>query len=134
MESDSIVIDSSALIAVLLREPGFERIERVLAKAKAVLISAATRLEVCIVMSYRVAFSPEGMEEAEEIFNLTVVTFSAQHAICAFEAFQRFGKGRHKAALNFGDCQTYATAKLAGLPLLFVGNDFNLTDLECVAL
>ncbi len=59
-----------------------------------------------------------------------IVPFEAAHARAAREAFDRFGRGRHPAALNFGDCLTYATARVAGMPLLFVGDDFARTDLE----
>ena len=133
MESESIVLDSSALVAILLREPGFERIEKALARAKSIFMSSATRLEVCMVMSGRkIVFSEYDMIEAEQLFSLQIESFTADHAVHAFAAFRRFGKGNHKAGLNFGDCQAYATAKLANLPLLFIGNDFGHTDLKTV--
>jgi ribonuclease VapC len=134
MASDSIVVDSSAIIAILLLETGFERIERALAAADTILMSATSKLETCLVMANRSKFDNHDMSETEALLRLTIVPFSNAHAECAADAFLRFGKGRHKAALNFGDCQTYATAKLAGLPLLFVGDDFGLTDIECVQL
>ena len=58
-----------------------------------------------------------------------VIPFTAEHYEVAMDAFERFGKGRHPAALNFGDCLTYAVARLSGLPLLYTGNDFARTDL-----
>jgi ribonuclease VapC len=63
-------------------------------------------------------------------FEISILPFGVFHWEEASEAFRRFGKGRHPAALNFGDCLTYATAKLAGRPLLFIGNDFSQTDLD----
>jgi ribonuclease VapC len=62
-------------------------------------------------------------------FQVTPIAFGELHWLEALEAFRRFGKGRHPAALNFGDCMSYATAKLAGRPLLFVGDDFTRTDI-----
>ncbi len=61
---------------------------------------------------------------------MEVVTFTERHALVATDAFATYGRGRHPASLNFGDCMTYAVARLAQVPLLFVGNDFALTDLE----
>ena len=61
---------------------------------------------------------------------LEIVAFSEQHAATALEAWQRYGKGNHSARLNLGDCMSYATAKLAGEPLLYVGDDFAQTDIE----
>lgn len=132
MESSSIVVDSSAIVAILLLETGFERIEKAIATADKILMSASSKLETCIVMAKKSTFEAADMAEVETLLRLTIVPFSNTHADCARDAFLRFGKGRHRAALNFGDCQTYATAKLAGLPLLFTGNDFSLTDLEVV--
>ena len=135
MGSESIVLDSSTLVAILLREPGFERIEKALARAKSIFMSSATRLEVCMVMSGRkIVFSEYDMIEAEQLFSLQIESFTSDHAVHAFAAFRRFGKGNHKAGLNFGDCQAYATAKLAKLPILSVGNDFAQTDLEVIPL
>ena len=62
--------------------------------------------------------------------SISVMPFTLEHALVARQAFLRYGKGRHKAALNFGDCIAYATAKLEGMPLLFKGDDFALTDVE----
>ena len=61
---------------------------------------------------------------------ISVLPFTADHALLARQAFLRYGKGRHKAGLNFGDCIAYAAAKLEGMPLLFKGDDFALTDVE----
>lgn len=66
--------------------------------------------------------------------NVEVVPFTAEHYEVAVDAFERFGKGRHPAALNFGDCLTYAVARLSGLPLLYIGRDFALTELAAIDL
>lgn len=73
------------------------------------------------------------VDEFVDMFNIQVVAFDAAHLDLARKAFDHFGKGRHPAKLNFGDCAVYATAKLANVPLLYVGNDFAKTDLEAVA-
>ena len=126
-----MILDSSALLALVFREPGYERILAAVAAADWVGVGAPTLAETGIVLSARIA------EEAKptlalllEHLDLRIVPFEATHARAAREAFTRFGRGRHPAALNFGDCLTYAVAKVAGLPLLFVGDDFARTDLE----
>ena len=129
-----VVLDSSALIAILLDEEIAPAIRNVLSVAERVLMSTTNRLEVCMVMHSAVGFLEEDMIRAEDKFRILLVPISEKHAICGFEAFRLFGKGKHKASLNFGDCHAYATAKLAGLPLLYVGNDFGHTDLETVKL
>ncbi len=72
------------------------------------------------------------LERLRHEFALAVIDYTAEHAAIAVDAFARFGRGRHKAALNFGDCMTYATAKFANVPLLAVGDDFPHTDLVFV--
>ena len=134
MDSKSLVIDTSALVALLLQEKESERINEILDKADIVYFSTASRLEACMVLNKSAGFTEEQMIQVQDHLRIILVPFTDDHAICAFEAFMKFGKGRHQAALNFGDCQTYATAKLARLPLLYIGSDFGLTDLEVVKL
>ena len=129
-----VVLDSSALIAILLNEVSAPAIRNVLAVADRVLMSTTNRLEVCMVMHSAIGFKEEDMIRAEDKFRIRLVPVSEKHAVCGFEAFQKFGKGKHKASLNFGDCHAYATAKLANLPLLYIGNDFVHTDLETIPL
>jgi ribonuclease VapC len=132
MESKGIVLDSSAFVAFIRREATAVSIGEIVEICDFVFMSAATRLEACMVLGGQGTFSETDMLRAQTDMGITIVPFSKDHAIAAYGAFLRFGKGRHKAALNFGDCQAYATAKLAGLPLLYVGQAFGHTDLETV--
>ena len=125
-----MVLDSSAILAVLLAEPGHNRLLQRISEAPMVAVGAPTVVESAIVLSARIgrdarAELNEFLQEAEA----EVIPFAAEHYNAAVDAFHRYGKGRHPAALNFGDCLAYAVASLAGLPLLFVGNDFSKTDI-----
>lgn len=126
-----MILDSSAVVAVVQEEPDRGEIEQKMRAAAVVAIGAPTLVETAMVV---VRTSGESGEEAisrlREELALIVVPFDEAHAGVAAVAFDRFGKGRHPAALNYGDCMTYATAHLAGRPLLFKGNDFARTDLE----
>ena len=131
-----MIVDSSAVVAILLREPAHEPLLDVLAADPSTAgIGAPTVAETGIVLWARLG-SPgltllaRFLEEG----GLATVPFEHVHWAAAVDAFARFGKGRHRAALNFGDCMTYATARLAGEPLLSLGDDFARTDLERVAL
>lgn len=129
-----MIADSSAFLAVLLRAPGHEWVLDALAGAAYVGVGAPTLSETGIVLTARVGSVGRTMlarllQESEA----EVLPFGPRHWGVAVDAFTRFGKGRHPAALNFGDCLTYATARLSAQPLLFVGEDFSKTDLELVA-
>lgn len=124
-----MTLDSSALIAIMFSEPGYlDLIDRILA-ADHVRIGAPTLVEASLVFAgrrgTRVAESVEGLI-AE--LGVSVVPFGEAEARLAVEAFRRFGRGRHPAALNYGDCLAYATAQAARDTLLFVGEDFTRTD------
>jgi ribonuclease VapC len=125
-----MVVDSSALVALLLGEPESQRIAAALEQADLVVISAASLVEVFLVMVGRTGQDARGSIDAllREL-DATVAPVTEAHWRAAAEAFLRYGKGRHPAGLNFGDCLTYATARLAGLPLLYKGDDFRATDL-----
>lgn len=130
-----MIIDSSAILAVIGKEPGYERIVHELAASPVTRIGAPTRLETGIVLTAR--FGPRGKTALARFLqenSVQTVTFDEAHASVALDAYSRFGKGRHPAALNFGDCCTYAVASLAGEPLLCVGDDFARTDLLLVGL
>lgn len=125
-----MVLDASAILAVLLQEPGHEPILNRIGEAPVVVVGVPTLVESAIVLSSRLRRDARGLltdflREADA----EVVPFTLDHYYVAVDAFLRYGKGRHPAALNFGDCLSYATARLSGLPLLFTGDDFSKTDI-----
>jgi len=126
-----MVIDSSALMAILRREPEERDFRNAIKLASSRLVSATTRVEIGIVALGRAGEAGlEQIEALRENLKLETVPFSADHARLAIDAFRRFGKGRHPAGLNFGDCFSYALAKATGEPLLFKGGDFSQTDIK----
>ena len=127
-----MVIDTSALIAILSNEPERRVFNRRIAAAAETYISAATLLEVRIVLFARFGYQAVLALDAFLLRSgMTVVEVSPLIADIAFAAFRRFGKGTgHGAALNYGDCFSYALAKHLGAPLLFKGNDFSQTDIR----
>lgn len=124
-----IVVDSSAVISVLTREPGSDKIIAALDASNPRLISAGTLLELGIVCESKTD-GRVPMERVVEQFALTVVPVEDQHLAAAMAGWRRFGKGRHPAGLNLGDCFAYALAITAGAPLLFVGDDFSRTGVR----
>jgi ribonuclease VapC len=125
-----LVIDTSAIVALLLDEATAAGIKRELGNSSGPVISAASIVELGIVTLAR--FGPAGAETAQAVLDAAgVVTVPVDSQICnaASDAWRRFGRGNHPAGLNFGDCFTYATAKHYGVPLLCVGDDFKQTDL-----
>ena len=130
-----MIIDSSTILAVIGKEPGYERIVHELAASPGTWIGAPTRLESGIVLTAR--FGPRGKTALARFLqenSIQTVAFDDAHASVALDAYSRFGKGRHPAALNFGDCCAYAVASVASEPLLCVGDDFVKTDLVLVSL
>ncbi len=128
-----MIVDSSAVVAILLKEPGHDVLQDQITSADEVGIGAPTLVESCIVLTARLGLVGKSLlarfvQEAE----LRVVDFTGDHWTIAGDAYVRFGKGRHPAALNYGDCLTYAVAKAAGEPLLCKGDDFPATDLTLV--
>jgi len=129
-----VILDSSAIVAVLLRQPGHEPLIERLAGADVVGVGAPTLCETGIVLVARLGATGKSLlTRFVQESGSSVIPFGDEHWGMAVEAFLRFGKGRHPARLNFGDCLTYATAQIAGLPLLCLGDDFAKTDLELVA-
>ena len=123
-----IVLETSALVAMVAREPGSERLLAV-AAAEGAALPAHCLLEAHMVLASR--FPPGMIATLDAVVARlapVVLPFDARHADAAREAYLRYGKGRHPAALNFGDCMSYAVAKVEGLPLLWVGDDFGRTD------
>lgn len=125
-----MILDTSALLAVLLREPEAERFASAIASASMVRISAASYVEAAIYVDQNGDEVRRAMLDtflAE--FSIRIEPVTAEQALLARQAFVLFGQGRHKAELNFGDCFSYALAKAFREPLLFKGGDFGHTDL-----
>jgi ribonuclease VapC len=126
-----MVVDSSALIAILRGEPEEPAFRNAIRTAPNRLLGAPTRVEASMVaLGRRGEPGLEQMQALIERLKLEVVPFSDDHARLAIEALRRFGKGRHPAGLNYGDCFSYALAKATGEPLLFKGDDFSQTDIK----
>lgn len=126
-----MVIDTSAVVAILQSEPASPRLIDALEAAADRRMSAASLVETSIVMLNR--YGEYGEKEVDlflQRVQVDVAPVNPDHAEIARSAFRRFGKGRHPAALNFCDCFSYALAIAMGEPLLFVGTDFGLTDVE----
>jgi len=127
-----IVVDTSALVAVLTGEAEAEPFLRILVRDRPVLLSAVSLLETSMVLCGRNQDPAGAWHELDALLfrlDVEVVPHDLSLSILAREAFERFGKGRHPAGLNFGDCASYALARARGLPLLFKGEDFAKTDL-----
>ena len=130
-----MILDSSALVAVILREPGCEAVLAHLETAGALGVGAPTLSETSIVLAARLGRDPRpNIARLLQEYQVTVVPFTDAHWVESTEAFLAYGKGRHPAALDYGDCLTYAVAKLSGEALLATGDDFTRTDLGVVAL
>jgi ribonuclease VapC len=126
-----MVLDSSAIVAIHLKEPGYEKLIEAIEGAELVVVGAPTVLETAMVLSSRLRRDARPMISTFlRRLNAEVVAFSEEHSEAAAAAFLRFGRGRHPAALNLGDCMAYAVASVASLPLLFKGDDFARTDLD----
>ncbi|CAN5922871.1 type II toxin-antitoxin system VapC family toxin [soil metagenome] len=126
-----IVIDSSALVAILRDEPEQRTFVDAIVDHGEPCLSAATYVEASMVMELRLG--DRGGREIDSLIEdigIATMPFDEDQAKIAREAFRRYGKGRHRAALNFGDCLAYALAKSLEAPLLFKGNDFALTDIK----
>ena len=130
-----MVIDTSAIIAILLGEPEAETLSKAILNDPKRLMSAFSLLECSIVIESRKG-EAGGRELDLLLYRLQVeiVDMNVEQTQLAREGWRQFGKGRHRAALNIGDCCSYALAKYAGEPLLFKGDDFNHSDITYVAL
>ena len=124
-----MVIDSSALLAIFLEEPDASIYASAILNDRRRLISAATLAETSIVAIRRRQPDPiVALDILMTWLRLVVIPVDHEQALLARDGFRRFGKGRHPAGLNFGDCFSYALAKQRGELLLFKGNDFSQTD------
>lgn len=125
-----MIVDTSAILAIPLDEPEAEQFARVIHRADEASIAAPTVLEAMIVAEGR--FGLGGSTQVRDLLNVLgvqVISFDDEMADIALFAFQKFGKGRHPASLNFGDCCAYALAWKQSLPLLSKGRDFARTDI-----
>jgi ribonuclease VapC len=126
-----MVVDTSAVLAILQDEPERRSFNEALESADARLMSVATFVETSILVESR--YGAEGLRDLDRLVEragIELIAVDADHARVAREAWSRFGKGRHAAALNFGDCFSYALARVLGEPLLYKGGDFSQTDVR----
>jgi ribonuclease VapC len=129
-----MVVDTSALLAILQDEPERSSFNAVIEEAAARSISTATLVETSIVVGARVG--ADGLRDLDLFLAKAEIAFvpvDAEQAGIARDAFLRFGRGRHPAGLNYGDCFSYALAQFLGEPLLFKGEDFPQTDVASAA-
>lgn len=126
-----MILDTSVIVAIALQEPGYEELVGKLRSADTLGVGAPTLTEAGMVLSARLGVEPQALlDRFLRDFGVVPVVFGEQHWREALDAFRRFGEGRHPASLNFGDCLSYAVARLADHPLLFVGDDFSRTDVR----
>jgi len=130
-----MVIDTSAILALLFNEPEADEVEIAIDEDPVRLMSAAAALEAAIIVEARLGAA--GGREFDLLLHkarIDLVAVTSEQMDIGRDAWRRFGRGRHEANLNFGDCLSYALAAVSGEPLLFKGNDFSKTDIERVAL
>ena len=126
-----MTIDSSAILAILFEEPDADRFKHAITDAWPRRMSTVALLEMAMVVEGR--GGTDAGNDLDAFLRRTRIEFvpvTAEQASAARQAWRRFGKGNHPAALNFGDCFAYALAAVTGEPLLFKGDDFALTDIE----
>jgi ribonuclease VapC len=125
-----IVLDTSVVVAILMEEPGFRMFDRILRRVETVL-PATCLVELTMVMSGRLpGMTATDTDDWLLASHTSIQPITPATAYAARDAFLRYGKGRHPAALNFGDCFSYAVAKELNAPLLFKGDDFRKTDVR----
>lgn len=125
-----IAFDTSVILAIALQEPEADQFQRLL-RREVVIIGWPTLLETRMVLNGKgFANAAAIVDQLAELPNVTALAFDQAHYRAAEQAFDRFGKGRHPAGLNMGDCFSYAVAAIAKVPLLFKGHDFGKTDLK----
>ena len=125
-----MIIDTSAILAILGDEPERKALIQCIVKATDKRLSAASFVETSIVLEARYGY--DGVRDFDLFFTkagITLIAVDVEQAQIARQAFKKYGKGRHAAGLNFGDCFSYAAAKSNKEPLLFKGNDFSQTDI-----
>jgi len=129
-----MIVDPSVIVAILLKEPDADELSRRLRRADVLRMSTASFLEAAIVLDQRANLQPDDpadrLSELLRRSRIELVPFTEGHAQIARIAYRRYGRKRHPAQLNFGDCISYALAKILDEPLLFKGTDFSLTDVR----
>ena len=126
-----MILDTSAMVAILYGEPEAADFAQLIHDAEECRISVANYVELSMVVESQLG--PQGMRQAEVFLRragVVIEPITVDHGELARQAFLDFGKGRHKAGLNFGDCFSYALSKATGEPLLFKGDDFSQTDIK----
>jgi ribonuclease VapC len=126
-----MILDTSAVLAVVLGEPGFEIFVDAIAGSPVCRISAASFVEASIVAESRLG--DQGLRQCDSFFRtsrISIEPVTEEQALLARQAYSDYGKGRHPAGLNFGDCFAYALAKSTGEPLLFKGDEFRQCDIQ----
>jgi ribonuclease VapC len=128
-------IDTSAIVSILIGEPGSDRLADAIAASKHPFTSPLVRLEACMVLSTRLDITPLQAQQQYDTFlaeaGVTVISVTDKIGEIAVAAFEQFGKGRgSRAKLNLADCMSYACAKAYRVPILFTGRDFAHTDLK----
>jgi ribonuclease VapC len=133
LRAAAVVIDTSAIVAILGMEAEAARFAAAIEADPNRLISAATVVEAGVVIESR--YGPAGGRELDLLISkagLSIEPVTSEQVDAARGAWRRFGKGRHSAGLNLGDCFSYALARITGEPVLFKGNDFDQTDISVV--
>jgi ribonuclease VapC len=126
-----LIVDTSAVIAILFNEADALVYAQAIAQADSCAISAANFVEVSVVVEAQTkGLGPRQVDAFFRRAGIVIESVTEDHAFVARQAYSDFGKGRHPAGLNFGDCFAYALAKSSGEPLLFKGRDFAKTDIE----
>ncbi len=129
-----MILDTSALIAVLYGEPERAHFAQLIHDAESCRVSVVSFVELSMVVESQLGSDAE--RQVDTLFRragIAIEPVTVEHGRLARQAFLDYGKGRHKAGLNFGDCFSYALAKATGEPLLFKGDDFGLTDIQAAA-
>ncbi len=125
-----MIVDASALLAILLREPEKDRFREKIARAPEPVMSPVNYMEAAVRADGLGQEMAEGFDALFEEAGITIVPIDRRQTLLARQAYARYGKGNHEAKLNLGDCFAYALASTRGEPLLFKGDDFRKTDIE----
>jgi ribonuclease VapC len=126
----SLVVDTSAIVAIVMEEPEAADFIAALASARTRILTSVNLLEAQIVLTFGKGMPAATAEVLVARENIEIIPFDEDLSNLAFDAYRRYGKGRHPAKLNMGDCAAYALAKSRGWPLLYKGEDFAQTDIE----